>query len=308
MKVTGRAKKAILLSLSISLTCALVACNDGTAPVTTQIAAKFGSNEVTLYEVDRAAARLPTVAQTDLPAKRKRVLDDLVNQRLMADEAIRRKLDRTPDAVSDVELCKVSTLQNAYLKSIAGEAIGDTLSVQRDARNYYESHPLLFSARRVYSMREIAFSDHVGVDATQAKTMPFADLMALLEQRGIGYKTTFGAVAAEQLPPEVLEEMDSLHDGERKVLSLSGNLLVLMRITGNSVPMEEQAAEPAIIQYLEHVSVDAHIHTQIASLRSRSDVKYMNEFTESGTVPGALSIQGEGTSGGNASASVAVKH
>ena len=304
MKGTRRGRRAVALVLSTGLVCALAACDNGNAP-TTQLAAKAGPNEVTLYEVDRAVARLPAVAPADVARMRKRVLDELVDQRLMAGEAVARKLDRTPDAVSDVEACKFSALQEAYLKSITAETSGDPLSEQRDARSYYDQHPRLFSARQVYRLREVAFPDHEGVDATQAATLPIADLTALLEAHDISYKSTFGAVPAEQLPPEVLDAMDSLEDGKRKVLKLSGNVLVLARVSASAAPMEEQAAEPAIIRYLEHIAADDLLHAQIAALRSRTGVEYMNEFAAAKTPP---TVQGERVGQSSETGVVVIQH
>jgi EpsD family peptidyl-prolyl cis-trans isomerase len=304
MKGTRRGHRAVVLALSTGLMCALAACNKGSAP-TTQLAAKLGPNEVTLYEVDRAVARLPAVAPADAARMRKRVLDELVDQRLMANEAVARKLDRTPDAVSDVEACKFSALQEAYLRSITAETSGDALSEQRDARSYYDQHPRLFSTRQVYRLREVAFPDNAGVEATQAETMPIADLTALLEAHDISYKSTFGAVPAEQLPPEVLDAMDSLQDGKRKVLKLSGNLLVLARVSASAAPMDEQAAEPSIIRYLEHVATDERFHAQIAALRSRTGVQYMNEFAEAKKAP---TVQSERVGNGSETGVVVIQH
>jgi hypothetical protein len=112
-------------------------------------------------------------------------------------------------------------------------------------------------------------------------------------------------VPAEQLPPEVLDAMDSLQDGKRKVLKLSGNLLVLARVSASAAPMDEQAAEPSIIRYLEHVATDERFHAQIAALRSRTGVQYMNEFAEAKKAP---TVQSERVGNGSETGVVVIQH
>jgi len=89
------------------------------------------------------------------------------------------------------------------------------------------------------------------------------------------------------------------------VLKLSGNVLVLARVSASAAPMEEQAAEPAIIRYLEHIAADDRLHAQIAALRSRTGVEYMNEFAAAKTPP---TVQGERVGQSSETGVVVIQH
>jgi peptidyl-prolyl cis-trans isomerase C len=265
----------------------------GTVP--TQLAAKMGSDEVTLYEVDRAMARLPATPASNVAAVRKSVLDELIDRRLMADQAVKLKLDRTPNTVADVESCRLSTLQSAYVMSIAARPSDNAPSEKRDAQNYYEHHPEFFSDRKIYRIKEIAFPESAGLSAAQAEKLSPSDLLALLEQRGVNYRSMFGPVPAEDLPPEVLGTVLSLEDGRSKVLKISGNVLVISRLSASSTPLDLQAAEPRIREYLGLREADERVHAQLALLRSQAGVRYMNEFASTPVAPDASHARASAT-------------
>ena len=294
MNWTKKIKSMALLVIGAGAL-ALFGCSRGGTSVPTQLAAKIGSGEVTLYEVDRAMARLPATPASNVAAVRKDVLDELIDRRLMADEAIKLKLDRMPNTVADVESCRLSTLQSAYVMSIAALTSDNAQSDKRDAQNYYEHHPEFFSDRKIYRIKEIAFPESAGISAPEAEKLSPPDLLELLEQRGVNYRSMFGPVPAEDLPPEVLDTVLSLEDGRSKVLKISGNVLVIARLSASSTPMDLQAAEPRILEYLGHREADERVHAQLALLRSRAGVRYMNEFASTPVASGASQSRASAT-------------
>ena len=126
-------------------------------------------------------------------------------------------------------------------------------------------------------------------------------LLALLEQRGVKYRTTFGPAAAEDLPPEVLDAMGSLEDGRSKVLNVSGSVVVLVRVSASPAPVGLQTAEPGILEYLGHQETDERLHAQVGALRSKAGVQYMNGFAPTTIASDA------GQGGASATAATVVK-
>lgn len=278
MNCMKEASAMVLLAMTLGVGLGLFGCSKSNATVATQLAAKMGADEVTLYEVDRAVARLPAASAGDVADVRKRVVDELIDQHLMADDAIKLKLDRLPDTVSDVQLCRLSTLQNADLTSILARPTGDAQSAKADAQSYYDHHPEIFADRKIYWIRELVFPKNAGIDVNAAEKLATPDFLALLEQRGVKYRITFGQVSSDKLSPELLTAANSIDDGHVRVINISDNVIVLMRVSATSSPLDFQAVEPEILQFLANQQTDERLHTQIASLRSRAGVQYMNEF------------------------------
>jgi peptidyl-prolyl cis-trans isomerase C len=263
-----------VLGLSLSL---LGCSRTGTADPS-QLATKMGSDEVTLYELQRALAHQPPGAGVDVAAGRKRILDELIDQHLMADEAVRQKLDRTPDAVLDAQLCKQSVLQSAFITSIVGQRRSDAISDRNDARAFYDQHPQSFAQRQIYWMKEIVFPQHAGLDADAARKLAPADLAAFLEQHDIKYRLTFGQIGSDELSPELQKATETIEDGHSIVIPESGELVMATRLSAQAEPVTFDSAEPQIVRYLAQQQAAQDLRSQTASLRASAGVQYLNEF------------------------------
>lgn len=65
-------------------------------------------------EVDILLRQQPP--QRDAPAARQRVLDNITMQTIVAQEAVKKGLDKTPDVVDELEMAKTSVLAQSYVK------------------------------------------------------------------------------------------------------------------------------------------------------------------------------------------------
>jgi EpsD family peptidyl-prolyl cis-trans isomerase len=282
MNCTKRSKARLrLVAVSatvLGLSLILFGCSKTNTAMPSQLAAKMGSDEVTLYEVERVLAHQPPAADANAAASRKRLLDQLIDQHLMADEALRQKFDRTPDAVLDVQLCKQSVLQNAYLMSVLAQRSSNVLSDRKSAQAYYDEHPLSFAQRQIYWIKEIVFPQKAGLDADAAGKLALADLLAFLEQHSIKYRVTFGQVGSDELPPELQKATDVIKDGHSIVVPLADDLVMLTRLSASPAPVKFATAEPGIVQYLARQQAEQQVRAQTASLRASANVQYMNQF------------------------------
>jgi len=268
----------MLLAMALGAGAGVSGCSKTSTSAPSQLAAKMGSDEVTLYELDRVAAHRSAGAEAHAAASRKRILDQLIDEHLMADEAIRLKLDRTPDAVLDLQLCKQSTLQNAYLMSIFAQRDSSAVTDKRDAQAYYDQHPELFAQRQVYLIKEIVFPQNAGLDLDAAGKLAPADLLALLEQRAVKYRVTFGKVGTDELSPQLQKATGNLKDGQSMVVPMSDDLVMVERISAAPAPVDFDAAEPGIVAFLGRRQAEQQLQAQAVTLRDRAGVQYLNEF------------------------------
>src|SRR5262245_4647714 len=102
---------ALLLSLS--------ACNPTTtappAP-TTPAAATVNGKPISQKLVDLIAARGAASGRPDTPEARAKIIDQLALQALLAEAAIKKGLDKTPDVVEQIKSVSDSVLANAYVE------------------------------------------------------------------------------------------------------------------------------------------------------------------------------------------------
>jgi peptidyl-prolyl cis-trans isomerase C len=114
-------KYRILLVSAISLL-SLSACNVGehsktaNSPATGSVAATVNGTPIGNDSVDRIVAQRMASGQPDSPETRKAIINQLATQMLVSQEAIKKKLDETPEVMSQINLSKQSILSNAFVQ------------------------------------------------------------------------------------------------------------------------------------------------------------------------------------------------
>lgn len=79
-------------------------------------AAKVNNLSIPQYRVDAAIKNRIAQGQPDSPEMRKGIRDALINQEVVAQEAIKRGLDKQPAVAAQIELDRQSLLVNAYFE------------------------------------------------------------------------------------------------------------------------------------------------------------------------------------------------
>ena len=98
---------------------ALGACNPAAdAPGKGAAAATVNGKPISQEMVDTIMKQAAASGRPDTPEARRAVIDQLAMQMVLADEAIKKGLDKTPEVVEQVEAVKQSVLANAYVQDL----------------------------------------------------------------------------------------------------------------------------------------------------------------------------------------------
>ena len=122
------------------------------AKAATQVAAKVNADEITVHQVNNVLARSPNVTPEIAEKAKREILNRLIDQQLAKQQAIEKKLDRSPNVVQAIEAAKDEILARAYLEHVAGAQPRPT---EEEIKKYYAEHPELFARRRVFNLEEI---------------------------------------------------------------------------------------------------------------------------------------------------------
>ena len=112
------------LAVPIMIVLALTAgCNRGgeTSKPATQVAAKVNSTEITVSQINNVLSRMPNVAPENSERAKREILDRLIDAELAKEEAIAKKLDRSPAVVQQFEAAKTELLARAYVEQFASQ-------------------------------------------------------------------------------------------------------------------------------------------------------------------------------------------
>ena len=275
----------------ITLALALVGCGDKDGKQeakqeATQAAAKVGTEEVTVHQINQVLARTNTKGATSQAVAdlSREVLEKLIDQQLAVNQATETKLNRTPEVMTQIEAARRDILARAYTQKIASAIPKPT---SEEVRTYYVEHPQLFSQRRIFNVQEIVTQPTPQViemfKAHAAAGKPIEELAATLKAKGIQFGGGSATRAAEQFPLDLLARVHTLKDGQSLVNESPKAVTILRIASSQPSPVPEEASLRSIEQYLLNTRGGAAIAADLKDLRAKNKVSYMGEFAKPAT-------------------------
>ncbi|MBL8469454.1 EpsD family peptidyl-prolyl cis-trans isomerase [Methyloversatilis discipulorum] len=270
------------IALTVIAAAILTACGGegGEKKTATQVAAKVNGGEVSVHQINQVMQRTNVANPEQAKAASRQVLERLIDQELLVQQAVEKKLDRDPKTLQAIEAARREVLARAYLEQVSGAAAKPTDS---EIKDYYSQHPELFAERRIFNLRELAIA--AGPDFTP-KLEQFMSQPRNLQQiaewlRSENVRFTANAVTkpAEQLPLEMVKRVHQIKDGQIGVLGTPNGILVIEVAASRSVPVDENAARPVIEQFLLNQRKGELAQSEVKKLRESGKIEYMGEFT-----------------------------
>ncbi|WP_374278285.1 EpsD family peptidyl-prolyl cis-trans isomerase [Azonexus sp.] len=282
-----------LSCLAAALMLALAACGDGKEKASaTQVAARVNGSEITVHQINALLAKASGIPMEAAGKVRQGVLDKLVDQQLAYDQAVEKKLDRTPEVMMAIEGAKREIIARAYFDQLVS---GIAKPGDDEIRKYYADNPDLFARRRVYNLQEISIEkkpELLGELKQQvAAGKSFDDIAAWLRERGAQFRGNAGAKAAEQIPLDILPRLAELKDGQSAVLQGNQNYLLVRVLASQMQPVEESAAKPMIQQFLVNQQAQQAVEQELRRLKSAAKIEYLGEFTATAAAPAATTSE-----------------
>jgi EpsD family peptidyl-prolyl cis-trans isomerase len=264
----------------------LAACSGEDTPKATQVAAKVNDDEITVHQINQALQRLGNVPEGQAQQAQKQLLDRLVDQQLLVQQAVENKLDRDPRVVQAIEAARRQILAQAYVERVTGSAVKAT---PEQVTEFYDKHPELFQERRIYRFAQLAIAapadKHGAIRAKLEELDKQADKAKILSQlaewlraQGLQFRATQATQAAEQLPLEMLPRYHQMNLGDLSFSAAPQGVLVAQLTASQSQPLNKEQATPFIEQFLQNREKVKLSDEEMKRLRAAAKIEYVGEF------------------------------
>lgn len=223
---------------------ALGGCGKSAEP-TGQVVATVGGKEVTASEL-----RLEQGQAEVSPAMQQAAFQNLVNRKLLAEEARRLKLDKTPAAAMMMQRAEETALVQLLEQNIAKSV--PQVSAD-EARAYISSHPANFANRQLINVDQMMVPEVKPEIVRQMESLKTqAEFEALLNSNNIRFVRTAGVLDTLTLNAQGAQKLATMPVGEMFVSPIAnGQGVSISRISGKRVePLSGADAERAARQLL----------------------------------------------------------
>ncbi len=271
-------KPPYCLVIFVFLLASMAGCGKSAAP-TTQVAARVNTDEITLHQINYVLVRSPGISAENAPRAKREILNRLVEQQLARQQAIERKLDRSPDVMQAIEAARTEILARAYFEQIAA---AQPKPSPEEALRYYAEHPELFAERRLFMLEEIALAPGQkvaeGLREQLGKSRSMQDVAAWLKGKDVKFTERRGVRAAEQIPLETLPRLQAMKEGQIQDISGAGPAYVVHMLASKAAPVDEAGAVPRIQQFLFNQRSTEAITKEMKQVREKANIEYAGEF------------------------------
>ena len=265
MKRTG-----ILLAMTAPLLI-LAACNPSKDAATADTASKgavvatVNGKPITQRTVDLVARQGAHSGRPDTPESRQAIIDQLALQMVMAEEAIKKGLDKTPEVSEQLNAIRQSVLANAYVQDfVKNNPVSDEALKAEYERIKATVSGTEYKARHILVAQEAEARDII---ARLKKDLGAFAKLAAQKSKDPGSAAKGGELGwfdVKGMVPEFGAAVSKMEKGkfsDEPVKSQFGYHVILLEDTRPIEPPPLEQVKPQLSQQLQQQSVKKHFET-----------------------------------------------
>lgn len=255
-------------------------CEKPDAPAKSETVATVAGDKISEAELNLALSGLGELSEAQTAEAKTRLLQALIDQRLVAQAAKKAGLDKEPEVAVAMAQASRQVLAEAYAERSFKDVAKPS---ETEIADYYNQHPELFSQRRIYRIQELELkldpSRMSEVEAKLKSSHSMGDFVIWVKEQGIEGKTAVAVKPAEQIPPPLLDRLSQMKDGQVTVLpGRPGHVLIQQLQESQLQPASLEQAKNAIEQALMAEKRRELMEADLKKLREAAKIDYASGF------------------------------
>ncbi|MCL5060257.1 MAG: EpsD family peptidyl-prolyl cis-trans isomerase [Candidatus Thermoplasmatota archaeon] len=258
----------------------LSGCEKPASAVKGETVATVAGDKISEAELNLALSRLGTLNEAQTAEAKSRLLQALIDQRLLAQAAQKARLDQEPA----VEIAMAQASRQVLAEAYAERSFKDVAKPsETEIADYYNRHPELFSQRRIYRIQELELkvdpSRMSEVEAKLKSSHSMGDFVNWVKEQGIEGKTVVAVKPAEQIPLPLLGRLSQMKDGQVMVLpARPGHVLIQQLLESRLQPVSLEQAHDAIERALMARKRKELMEADLKKLREAAKIEYTSGY------------------------------
>ena len=274
--------KSLLLGTLILMTAVGLSACGNKEKKSGQTLVRVNGEEITMLQINDELKRAGVNAEQQEIATTQ-LLESLIDRQLIMAEAIRSKIDRTPEVVQAIERAKAQIIAQAYLQSIMGKISKPSSS---EISDYFEKHPQYFSQRKQYDIQQLIIATKdlstelkAAIDTAQS----LESVVAWLDSHNVHYARGKVSRNTSDLPEAIVAKLNDMKKGQLFIVNEPGKSLLNSITDIKNSPVSAKDAEIQIEQYLINKRTKEAAEAEITHLRSSAKIEYLNASAPAAT-------------------------
>ena len=242
-----------------------------------QTVAVVNGREITIPELNFALDQVQVPSSTDKNAVRSQVLQKLIDRRLLAEQARKEGVDKTPEFLNRQQQVNddllISMLASRRLKTAQ-------LPSDAEVETFIAGNPQVFANRETWDLDQIVYAtqNDPKIKAAIENAHSIDALIAVLQQHQIAFSRQKNSIDTSVIPPNIFGRVSKLPAGEPFAVLLGPKTVASGIVSKNPHPLTGDDAKPIAVQAMRKKQTTKSIEDLLKSLRSSANIQYQPGF------------------------------
>jgi EpsD family peptidyl-prolyl cis-trans isomerase len=285
---------ATFLALT-TLAVLLSGCEKPASSTKSETVVTVAGETISEAELNLAVSRLGELSAAQSAEARSKLLQALIDQRLVAEAAKKAGLDKEPAVEIAVAHAGRQVLAEAYAERNFKDVAKPT---DTEITEYFNQHPELFSERRIYRIQELDLtvdpSRLAEVESRLKSSHSIGDFVNWVKEQGIEGKSAVAVKPAEQIPAALLARLSQMKDGEVSLVpGRPGHVVIQQLLESQMQPVSLEQSHSAIERALITEKRKELMEADLKKLREAAKIEYTSGYAPAADVQAADEKTGE---------------
>lgn len=283
--------RTALIGFTIGFALVLAACdsNEPKEKKTGQALVSVNGKEVTMLQLNEEIKRA-NVRPEQYEAASKQLLESLIVRQLILDEAVRNKLDRTPDVMQARDRANAQVIAQAYMQGIVSKIAKPS---QAEIDEYFQKHPEFFSQRKQFDLITVRVATK-DLSSELKKTIDAAksvdQVVTWLDKNKFPYLRSLASRSSTDLPPQMAKMLQEKSKDTIFIVNEQENSLLISVNAIKDSPITLAVAAPQIERFLLNQKYKEATDAEVARLRTAAKIEYLNAKAPESSVAEKLAV------------------
>lgn len=260
--------------LAVGLALMASACNKKAEG---QTVAVVNGEEITATELNAelANAKLPNGA--DKEQARSRILQSMIDRRLLAQQARTDGLDKSPEFLNRQRKLTEDLLINMYVSRQIDTA---QLPPNSEIEKFETSHPWIFAKREKWYLDQIRFTMPTDA-ATKAKLKDAKSLEAVaaaLQGSGVAFTRQKNQLDTAIIPQNIYGQLMTADPGEPFIIPVGNQAVASVIVSREANPLTGEQARSVAVTAMRRQQASTLMQTRLKTARQGAKIEYKEGF------------------------------
>ena len=258
----------------------LSGCEKPATGVKSETVATVAGDKISASELNLALSRLGALNEVQTAEAKGKLLQALIDQRLVVQAAQKAGLDKEPA----VEIAMAQASRQVLAEAYAERHFKDVAKPsETEIADYFNQHPELFSQRRIYRIQEFDLtvdpSRMSEVEAKLKSSHSMGDFVNWIKEQGIEGKSAVAVKPAEQIPLPLLARLSQMKDGQVSLFpGRPGHMVIQQLLESQMQPVSQEQSHNAIERALMAQKRKELMEADLKKLREAAKIEYTSGY------------------------------